>query len=346
LLEGYGYSINEIKKDGFKIDAKISIYSGSENDPVYYTKAISKGIYSLTKTLIKIKPNILVVLGDRIEAFAGAIVGAFLNIPVAHIHGGDKTDSGHIDEPMRHAITRFAHIHFTASDESAKRIEKMGEEKWRIHVVGALGLDSLLDKKNVMPKEELINFLGFDPSKEEFIVCVQHPVHIEKEHAGQQMHETLKAIKNLKIRTVIIYSNNDEGSKKMIEEIEKCKAIPFIHVFKNLDHTTYINVLRYSKALIGNSSSGIIEAPFLKLPVVNIGSRNAGREHAENVIFVKNNKEEITRAIKKALYDEEFRNRIKKCKNPYGDGTAIDKIIKILSEIKIDKKLLQKKITY
>lgn len=346
LLDKYGYTINEIKKDSFKIDAAVPIYSGDESDPKYHSRALSRGIESITDVLIKIKPDIVVVLGDRIEAFAGATASAFLNVPIAHIHGGDKTDSGHIDEPMRHAITRFAHIHFSASRGSSRRLEKMGEEKWRIFEVGALGLDSILDNKNIVSVEKMKEILHFNPLEEDFIVCIQHPVKIEREYAGQQMRETLEALKDIKIRTLIIYPNNDAGSEKMIEEIKKYKHLLFIHVFKNIDHLIYINLLRHAKLLIGNSSSGIIESPSFKLPVVNIGSRNVGREHAENVIFVRNNKKEIAAAIKKALYDEEFKEKVKNCNNPYGNGTASDKIVKILSEIKLDKKLLQKKITY
>lgn len=344
LLEKYGLTINEIKKDDFRIDAKIQMYPSDESNPSYYGKGLAIGTEGFTEVLLQIKPDILVVSCDRLEALAAALAAATLRIPLAHIHGGDKTDSGHIDESIRHSITRFAHIHFPATDESANRLIKTGEEPWRIFKVSALGLDSVINQEPIS-KENLAKKLGINPD-DKIIVCVFHPVHLEKELAGKQMHEILEAIKKLKMQTVIIYPNNDAGSQDIIEEIEKCRGLPFIKFFPNLSHIDYISLLKYADILVGNSSSGIIEAPSLKLPVVNIGSRNVGREHADNVIFVNAKKEDIIRAIETALYDKEFREKVKRCVNPYGDGKASERMVNVLSTIKIDKRLLQKKITY
>jgi len=348
LLEEYGMSINEIIGDGFEISATVEMYREDKTVDTYHGKALSRGVWGFTEILSEMKPDILIVCGDRLEPLAATLAGATLRIPIAHIHGGDKTDSGHIDESIRHSISRFAHIHFTATKEHTKRLIRMGEEPWRIFEVGALGLDSIVNSEplpiNVFSAKLNINF--FKP----FIICIFHPVHIEKEIAGYQMREILEAIKELEIQTIIIYPNNDAGSKDIIAEIEKCKDLPFIRVLPTLPHLEYIGLLKYAGlyegALIGNSSSGIIETPSLKLPVVNIGSRNVGREHANNVIFVDAKKEEIIKAVKIALYDKDFREKVKDCINPYGDGKASERIVKILSEIKIDKKLLQKRITY
>jgi len=344
LLKKYGLTINEIRKDGFKIDATIQMYIGDESDPSYYGRALSYGIKGFTEALLQIKPHILVVIGDRLEALAATLAASTLRIPVAHIHGGDKTDSGHIDESIRHAITRFAHIHFTATKEHTNRLIKMGEEPWRIYRVGALGLDSIMNQPSI-PKKELARRLHINFS-EPIIVCIFHPVHLEREIAGLQMHEILEALMELKIQTVIIYPNNDAGSQDIIAEIRKYRNLPFIRIFPTLPHREYISLLKYASILIGNSSSGIIEAPSLRLPVVNIGSRNVGREHADNVIFVDANKKQIVRAIRKGLYDGSFKEKVKRCKNPYGDGEASDKIIRILNKIKINKKLLLKRLTY
>lgn len=343
LLKKYGLTINEIEKDGFEIDGIVRMY-GDEEDITYHGNALGKGIAGFISLLSKMKTDILVVLGDRLEPLAATLAAATLRIPIAHIQGGDKTDSGHIDESIRHSITRFAHIHFTATKEHTNRLIKMGEEPWRIFETGALNLDSILYQKFLL-KETLAKKFGMNPN-DNIIVCVFHPTHLEKELAGKQMREILEAIKELKMQTVIIYPNNDAGSQDIIEEIEKCKNLPFIKIFLNLSHFDYINLLKYANVLIGNSSSGIIEAPSLKLPVVNIGSRNVGREHADNVIFVNVNKDEIISAIKKALYNEEFKEKVERCINPYGDGKTSERILKILSGITIDKKLLQKKITY
>jgi UDP-hydrolysing UDP-N-acetyl-D-glucosamine 2-epimerase len=344
LLKRYGLTINEIKRDGFKVEKIVKMYFGNEKDSEYHGRALGKGIRNFTKVLSGIKPDILVVLGDRLEPLAATLAAATLKITIAHIHGGDKTDSGHIDECIRHTITRFAHIHFAPTKKCKERLIKMGEEGWRIHNVGALNLDTILRSPKIK-KEILFKKLELNLNPK-IILCIFNPVHLEAERMGEQMCEIIKALKELKIQTVIIYPNNDAGSQDIIKEIKKVKNLSFIKIFPSLFHTEYISLLKYADVLIGNSSSGIIEAPAMKLPVVNIGSRNVGREHAQNVIFVEANKNKIIKAIKKALYDKKFRKIIQRSKNPYGDGKTSNRIIKILSKIEIDKKLLQKKITY
>ena len=329
LLKKYGLTINEIKKNSFEIDGIVEMYSDNEEDINYYGKALAKGVAGFTSTLSKIKPDILVVLGDRLEPLAATLGAATLRIPIAHIHGGDKTDSGHIDENIRHSITRFAHIHFTAMKEHTTRLIKMGEEPWRIFEVGALSLDFIINQE-LVSKESRAKKLGIN-TDDKIIICVFHPVHLEKELAGKQMHEIIDAIRELGMQTVIIYPNNDAGSQDIVEEIERCRGLPFMKIFPNLSHTDYINLLKHADVLIGNSSSGIIEAPSLKLPVVNIGSRNVGREHAENVIFVDFKKDKMISAIKKALYDKGFIEKVERCKNPYGDGKARERIVRVLS---------------
>jgi len=344
LLEKYGLTVNEVRENGFDIAAIVEMYIGDEKNPTYYGRSLARGIDKFTVTLSRMNPDILVVFGDRLEALAATLAASTLRILIAHIHGGDKTDSGHIDESIRHSITRFANLHFTATREHTQRLIKMGEEPWRIFEVGALGLDSILNQKPI-PKDVLSNKLNLDFDKM-LIVCIFHPVHLERETMGSQMHEILEAIKELGLQTVILYPNNDAGGQDIIAEIEKYSSLPFIRIFLTLPHLEYISLLRYANVLIGNSSSGIIEAPSLKLPVVNIGSRNVGREHADNVLFVDAKKEEILNAINICLYNEKFREKVKQCRNPYGDGKASDRIVKILSKVKIEPKLLRKKITY
>ena len=344
LLKRYGLTVNEIKMDGFKIDKEVMMYKGDEEKPGYYGEALGRGIKNFTEVFSQIQPHILVIMGDRLEALAATLAAVTLKIPIAHIHGGDKTESGHIDESIRHSITRFAHIHFAPTRKSKERLIKMGEESWRIHNVGALNLDSVLSPPKI-EKENLFKKIKLDPNQK-LILCLFNPVHLEAEKMGRQMHEIVEALRELQQQVVIVYPNNDAGSKNIITEIKKVKKLPFVKVFPNLPHTEYINLLRCADVLIGNSSSGIIEAPSLKLPVVNIGSRNIGREYAENVIFVEPERNEITKAIKKTLYDKKFLNEVKKCKNPWGNGKTSERIIKILKKVRLDKKLLQKKITY
>lgn len=344
LLESHGLTINEIVDDGFQITKVIDMYQATDNDELFYTNALARGIMNITDVLRKQKPDMIVVFGDRIEPLAAALAAAFLKIPIIHIHGGDKTDSGHIDECTRHSISRFANIHFTAIQEHSDRLIRMGEEPWRIHTVGALGLDSILYMNN-MSKAKLSKKIGFNPA-EKVIVCLFHSVPLESQTAGRQMEVIISALMELKIQSIIIYPNNDAGSKDIIDEIEKVQDEPFVKVFKNLSHSDYIHLLRHASVLIGNSSSGMIEAPSLNIPTVNIGNRNVGRIHGENMLFIKINKEDIIEGINKAIYDVEFIKKVKSSDNPYGDGKTSEKIVNIIKYLKIDENLLRKQITY
>ena len=344
LLESFGFTAKQIKKDGFKLSDKIKMYKEKKQGPGYYGEALARGIKNFTKSFLRQRPDFLVVVGDRLEPLAAVLASSPLKIPIIHVHGGGKTDSGHIDENIRHSITRFSHIHLALSEKARKRLIRWGEEPWRIYNVGALNLDSILGERK-MKKEILFKKFNLDP-KQKLILCIFHSVHLEAEKAKKQAQEVFEAIKEMKIQTIIIYPNNDDGGEDIISEIKKIQKLPFVKTFLSLKHKDYVNFLKNTDLLMGNSSSGIIEAPALKLPVVNIGSRNKGRDHADNVLFVDLDKKKIIRAVKKAVFDKSFRQKIKKCKNPFGQGRASEKIVKILTKIKKDKKLLQKKITY
>ncbi len=336
LLKRFGQTVDEIKKDGFKIDAEVPV---SEDDS---STAFGQAVIGISKAVKRISPDFVLVLGDRFEALAGAIAGAANNIAVTHIHGGDVTTSGHIDESIRYALTNFAHLHFAATEQSALRIKQLGEEEWRIHLVGSPALDAILSADLSAP-QEVIGSLGLDTDKP-IVVVVQHPVSLEVKEAGWQMEQTMSAIKHLDCQTIVIYPNSDPGNKEMIEVIERYSGLPNIQIHQNLKHSVYLGLLKTASVLVGNSSSGIIEAPSFGLAVVNVGSRNVGREHAENVIFVDYDKNQIIAAIKKTLFDKEFRERVKNCTNPYGDGKSSQRIEEVLATIPIDKKLLKKQI--
>jgi GDP/UDP-N,N'-diacetylbacillosamine 2-epimerase (hydrolysing) len=340
LMPEFGKTIKEIKKDGFKIHKIDAIYE--EDNKESMAKFLGKFIVSLVKKIKKIRSDILLLLGDRSEMLGGAIVGAYLTIPTFHIHGGEVTST--VDEHVRHAITKLSHIHLVATKNSAKRIIKMGEDPWRVFVVGAPGLDSILNKKLISPNE-IAKKYELNLSKP-ILLVIQHPVTTELDKAGRQMKETMEAIKELSYQTIVIYPNADAGGRKMIKVIKKYEKYPFIKSFKSIPHQEYLSLMKIASVMVGNSSSGIIEAPSFHLPVVNIGKREEGRERSENVIDVNYDKEEIKRAIKKAIYDKEFKKKVKKCKNPYGNGKTGIKIVKILNKIKLDKKLLQKKMAY
>jgi len=340
LMPEFGETLNEIKKDGFKIHKINAIYE--EDNKESMANFIGKFIQLLTGKIKQIKPDIILLLGDRGEMLAGAIVGTYLTIPVAHIGGGEISST--VDEITRHAITKLSHIHFSTTKKNAKRIIKMGEDPWRVFVVGAPGLNGILNEK-LFSKKEIAQRYNLDLSKP-ILLVIQHPVSSEIEKTGRQMKETMEAIKELGYQAIVIYPNADAGGRKMIKVIEQYRRYPFIQIYKSIARKDYLSLMQVASAMVGNSSSGIIEAPSFHLGVVNIGEREKGRERAENIIEADYDKEQIKKAIKKAIYDKKFIEKLRKCKNPYGDGEAGVRIADILSEMKIDEKLLQKKIIY
>ncbi len=340
LSSEFGYTLKEIEKDNYKIYAKINVLH-SKDSREDMAKNIGVLIAELSEQLALLNPDILLILGDRGEMLAGAISATYLGIPIAHIHGGDI--SGNVDDPVRHAITKLAHIHLPATPESAQRILKMGEEPWRIHVVGAPGLD--LIRAAVANPHEIIKKYKIDLSKS-LILVAQHPVVSEIEFAGSQIIETLDAIKELALPTIWIYPNADAGGRKMIDAIKKYQNYSFIQTFQSIPHEDYFGLMNLASVLVGNSSSGIIEAPSFNLPVINIGTRQLGRQREKNVIDVDYNKSEIIEAIKGVLKNTVNKKVSHFPNSLYGDGTAGIKIAQILSRIEIDKHLTIKRMTY
>ncbi len=340
LLEKYGRTMDVIINDGYRIDAKIKMYDeGFEDTGAEMSRGIGRVLLGVADELEKSKPDLILTGFDLGPQLAIAIAGAHMNIPVAHIQGGEVT--GSIDESLRHAITKFAHIHFPATDDAVERLEKLGEKSKYIFKVGCPSLDSLL---NVEPetREKIFDEYGLDPSKP-YMILIQHPVTTEVEEGPAQIKKTIEAIKELNLQGIFIFPNTDAGNKGIIKEVEDSD----IKHVKFLDIKKYANLLRYASALVGNSSSGIHETASFHVPTINIGTRQQGRLRPESVIDVDYDKEQIKEAINKALYDENFKRIVNSCKNPYGDGKSAEKIVKVLSEIDLDADdLIQKKITY
>jgi UDP-hydrolysing UDP-N-acetyl-D-glucosamine 2-epimerase len=365
-------TIDEIERDGFLVAEKIDIIQKQElgvrshnssdqntnlssqvsnlKSQVSYQDdsgkdaaiSIGKCILGIADALWRIQPDIILVLGDRGEMLAGAIAATYMNIPIAHLHGGEV--SGSIDDGIRHAITKLSHIHFPATKESAQRIIKMGEDKKQIFVVGAPGLDTILKlNKSLLPTKDIRRQFEL---KKDFLLLIQHPVVTEINDVERQIRATMEAVVSIGMQAIVLYPNTDPGSQIIIEVINEFKNPPMIQVIKSLPHKTYLSLMKYARVLVGNSSSGIIEAASFHLPVVNIGTRQQGRQRATNVIDVDYKKEEIVDVIKFAISDEEFKAKVKWCQNPYGDGTASQRIVEILSNIKFDNHLLQKRIRY
>jgi len=340
LLEEFGRTIDEIEKDGFKTHKISSTYE--RDDKRSMAVFVGDLIKKLSSKLEKIDPDFILLVGDRGEMLGGAVVGCYLSIPIVHLHGGEITST--VDEMARHAITKLSNVHLPANEKSAERIRKMGEDPKYIHVVGAPGLDSLFDK-DLMSEDVLEKKYDVDLS-EPLIMVVQHPVTMEVERSEEQITDTLEVIKRLGYRTILVYPNSDAGGRKMIEVIKKYEDLDLLSTYKNIPRKDYISLLNVSDVLVGNSSSGIIEAPSLALPVVNIGTRQRGRERAANVIDVGHDRREIQKAIEKCLFDEKFKSAIEDMDNPYGDGKTAERVTKILSEVEVNDDLLQKKLTF
>ena len=339
LSKKHGNTINEIKKDGFSIYKKFKMFEDNDDDsPSSMTMAFGKAVINLTKITKSLKPDLIFSGFDIGANFAAAVVGAHMNIHVVHLEGGEIT--GTIDESIRHAISKFAHIHFTSNKQATKRLIKMGESSKNIFTVGNPSLDTIKSLKFIS-KKEIENQFNIDLRKPVLLV-VQHTVTTEIDQIDQYFLETINAIKETNHQAIIISGNIDAGSQKIKKIIKNSNILNY----ENLPFIKYISLLKYSSTIIGNSSSGIMEAPFLHVPSINIGSRQEGRGKTKSIINVKYNKHEIKRAINKVLTDKKFQNSIKTQKNEHGDGTASKKIIKILEKLNFEKISIQKKLAY
>ena len=339
LLKKHGYTINEIKKDGFKISDQFSMYgSNSLNNGAEMVKSFGKSVIKITSLVEKYNPDIILSGFDIGANLAAAIVGAHMNKVVAHIEGGEV--SGTIDESIRHAITKFAHLHFTTNLIASKRLVKMGENKKFIFTVGNSSLDSILKIPKVSKKQISADYDL--KSEQPYIVVTMHTVTSEIKKIQSYMKNVLDAITELNLQAILIRGNADAGSNKMLHIIKNSK----INEYLSIPFPDYINLLRNSSALVGNSSSGIMEAPFLRIPSVNIGTRQSGRLRSKSVIDTNYEKLNIKNAIIKALSDERFLKNIQRQPNSYGNGNASKQIVKIMEKLDLNKIPIQKKMMY
>ncbi len=338
LMPEFGATIREVERDGFDLHKIPATYR--KDDQASVPEFLGTFILGLTHLLRTLRPDFLLLLGDRAEMLGAASVGLYLGIPIAHVHGGEVTST--VDEPVRHSISKLANLHFPATLRSARRLLRMGERAEHVHRVGAPGLDGIHD--GLLDTEALDELFRVDCSRP-FAIVLQHPVSLDHQRSGYQMRQTLLAIKALGIPALVIYPNADPGARMLIQIIERFRG-SLIRAFKNIRHVEFLSLLKHASVLVGNSSAGIIEAASFKLPVVNIGPRQAGRERSGNVLDVEHDTKQITAAIRKALQDAAFRQHVRSCRNVYGDGKTGPRIARVLSEIAIDDHLLQKHLTY
>ena len=341
LVSELGNSIDLIRQDGFTISATVPMHGGDASQGAW-SMALGKAIAGYAEVYERLQPDLILLSGDRIETFGCCIAAAYMGIATAHIQAGDK--SGHIDDSARHAIGKFAHIHLASCDDSANRLRRMGEQEFRIFNVGAPQLDNIVD---IDYRTRFIDVNGrhLDLSQP-YILVVQHAVMAEMADAGQQVAATLEACAGTKLPTYIIYPNSDLGYKKIIHHIED-RATGFnFTVLENVERDAYLKLLANCAVLVGNSSSGILEAPSFRVPVVNIGNRQRGRPQAENIINCDYDVGRIAEAIRTALGHTAFRQRCASAVNPYGDGRSSRRICEILRDVSLDRRLLDKECTY
>lgn len=330
LSDKYGNTYQDIEKDGFKIDVKIPILE-KDDKPENINVAMSRAITGFSKYFGEVKPDMIILLGDRYELLSVAIVAMNYKIPIAHLHGGETTE-GAIDECIRHSISKMSYLHFTSCEAYRRRVIQLGESPDRVFNVGAIGLENI-SQQQLLSLEELSDSLHF-LLDDQFAVVTFHPVTLEEGTAEKEFKQLLEALDSFpELKIVFTKANADSGGlliNQMIDGYVKERANRCVAVF-SLGMVRYLTALHYAAVVIGNSSSGIIETPSFKVPTVNIGDRQKGRIQAKNILNSKPEKEEICFAIKRAL-SYEFKQYVRDTENPYGDGIVSDKVLLHIKE--------------
>lgn len=336
LSPTFGNTIQEIERDGFPIRARIECLLDSDSD-TGMAKTIGLAMLGIADALTNWRPDILLLIADRYEMLAPASVALAMRIPVAHIEGGEVSQ-GAIDDAVRNALTKLAHIHFTSTPTARLRVLSMGEEPWRVHHAGAPSIDHLL-RSEMLDSTEVESRLGIALSHP-CILAAWHPVTL-LDDTNAESEALFSALARAPGQLVFVYPNSDAGGHALIERIYALAAVrPDTHVFTNLDPITYWSLLSQVDAMVGNSSSGIMEAASFALPVVNVGIRQQGRERGQNIIDAPADADAIGAALERAL-SAEFHEEIAGLANPYGDGTAAKTIARVLAAAPLDRLLMK-----
>jgi UDP-N-acetylglucosamine 2-epimerase (non-hydrolysing)/GDP/UDP-N,N'-diacetylbacillosamine 2-epimerase (hydrolysing) len=330
LVAHFAASLAEIEADAYGPRHRVDAYArdGSARSMV---DAFGQCALGMADVLTRVRPDIVLVQGDRGEMLAAATAAAHMNIPVVHMSGGDV--SGSIDDSIRKAITSFAHVHLTTCAESSARVIAMGEAPQRVFEVGEPALDTIRSLEP-LPWPQLAEELDLDRDRP-FVLATQHPVTTEAEQAGAQVRSTLAALERTGMQVVFAYPNTDAGYEAIVAALESWQPRDFLRVVPHLGSARYLSLMRHAALMVGNSSSGIVEAASFGLPVVNVGTRQHARTRACNVIDAGYDSEQIQAAIARALYDGEFRARLATCVNPYGDGHCAEKTLAILTRLRL-----------
>ena len=341
LSPEFGSSVELIRADGFPVSAEVPMLLADQRRSAW-SRAIGGAIAGCAEAYERLAPDIVLISGDRAETIAACVAAAYMRLPIAHIQAGDK--SGHIDDAARHAIGKFAHIHLASCRDSVERLRRMGEQEFRIHDVGAPQLDNIVGR-SFPPRVLELDGRPLDLAQP-YLLLMQHPVLAEIEALVDQVGAAVRACLGSGLPVVWVYPNSDLGFHRILELMAVGRDDARLRIVNNLEREEFLTLLANCKALVGNSSAGILEAPSFRVPVVNIGTRQRGRPQASNILNCGNSVEEISAAIGTALRDRAFLQRCAAAVNPYGDGRSGERICAILSEIPIDTRLLDKECTY
>jgi GDP/UDP-N,N'-diacetylbacillosamine 2-epimerase (hydrolysing) len=350
LSDRFGYTVSEIEKDSISIADRIHNLIDNDRE-VSKSKGSGLLMTGLSDSLDRLRPDYAMVVGDREEAVVSAVVCTYLGVPLIHLCGGDRTapKAGDVDEPIRHATSKMAAIHFTMNEAHRKRLLKMGEEPWRVHNVGNPGLDRFKEIRRV-GKGQLLKYFGFtgkEDGKKPLILVIQHVISGEAGNGARQVDNTLKAVTSIGANCIVNYPNSDMGSREIIKVIERYRRLPNVRVTRHIPRDEFVNLLRNIDLLAGNSSMALLEGSFLKIPAINVGERNRDRMNGGNVVFVKDKSSAIGKMARKILSDRKFSKRLKGCKPIYGDGNAARRIVSYLKRLsKTRSELTAKGITY
>lgn len=339
LSPQFGLTVTQIEADGFVPDARVEMLLSSDT-PVGIAKSMGLGVMGFAEALDRLRPDILVVLGDRFEIFAAAQAAMVARIPIAHIHGGELTE-GLIDEAIRHSLTKMSHLHFVATEVYRKRVVQLGESPQHVWNVGAAGVDAIR-RMRLLDRNELSAATGFDLTTPYFVVTY-HPVTLADEQAGGGARALFAALEHFPNHKIVVTgANADTGNGAVSREIESFSAAHPGRVFSciSLGQTRYLSAIAHADAVIGNSSSGLIEAPVLRVPTVNVGDRQRGRVRAATVIDVSDSEQAIVAGIGQALTPE-FRAACRDAECPFGDGHSAEKIVKVLGEWPLEGLLIK-----
>lgn len=339
LSPEFGTTVVDIERDGYPIAARVEMLLSSDS-PEGMAKSAGLGTVGFAQAFTHARPDLLVVLGDRLEMLAAAIAALPFGIPMAHIHGGESTE-GAIDDAIRPCLTKLSHLHFVSTDAYRRRVIQLGEEPWRVSVSGAPGLDNLSDIAP-LSQEQLASVVGL-PMEPAPLLVTFHPVTREPEHTATHIHELLTALERVNRAAVFTYPNSDTHGRLIIAAInEYARSHANVRVLPNLGTETYFSLMSHAAAMVGNSSSGIVEAASVGLPVVNVGRRQRGRIRGRNVIDVACAAPDIEGAVRRAI-DPQFRRSLDGLVNPYGDGGAAPRIVEVLKSVALGAELLVKK---